>query len=131
MSNEMERFRQQWKNFHREAQQLDLVKAQANQVSGQVRVNGAGESQVFVQFPVKFTDKPLISFGAELQENEPVVSGSMPTISIVVLDWQVEERPPTSRLYTGATLGIVTGGAKYNKFIVHWHANGTAYTNPV
>lgn len=105
--------------------------ATTTRLSGQLRVNGAGETYATVTFPTRFIEKPLFSFGGELQDGDTPAAGHMPTISIVVTRWITQERPPQSRFYTGATLGIVTGGAAYQKMNAHWHFDGVAFTNPV
>lgn len=116
----------------RQAEQLrEDMGASKTKLTGELKVNGAGETQVQVTFPVKFTEKPFLSFGAELLEREPILPGFLPTISVVVLGWITEERPPTSRLYVGAKLAVVTGGAAYQKMSVHWTVEAMALGNPV
>lgn len=100
-------------------------------LTGQVRVNGSGESKATITFPISFSQKPLLTFGGEIQEGDRLDPGRMPTVSVVVLAWLTKERPPYSRLYTGAILGIVTGGPSWQKMIIHWKLDGIAYTNPV
>lgn len=99
-------------------------------LSGEIRVAGAGESKAYITFPVKFSEKPHLSFGAEVTEGDALAPGFMPSVSVVILGWTTQERPPTSRLYTGAQLGIVTEGVFHQKLVVHWNLIGTAITSP-
>jgi hypothetical protein len=102
----------------------------ATRLSGEIRVNGAGETKAEITFPIRFSEKPKLSFGAELLEEDPIVAGFMPYANVVVLGWITQERPPTSRLYVGARLGIITGGVHHQKMVVHWHLEGSAITYP-
>lgn len=119
-------------------QQNEITKRGANdmgatktRINGEIRVNTAGESITQVVFPVRFTEKPIMTFGGEVIEGDALQAGYMPTISVVVVGWITEEVPPVSRLYTGAKLGIVLDGVNHQKAIVHWSLEGTALSNPV
>ena len=59
-------------------------------VQGQFLVSGVGELAKEVVFPVKFIEKPLLSFGGELAENSSPTDGGFPTISVVVGGWNLE-----------------------------------------
>lgn len=103
---------------------------QIHRVSGRFLVTGHGEVAYDVDFPVLFGTRPAPSFGGELEENQVATTGSFPTISVVVLRWNREERMPGQFLYKGATLGVVVGGTS-GPIWVHWHMDGPAFRNPV
>ncbi|NBR22237.1 MAG: hypothetical protein EBU08_00300 [Micrococcales bacterium] len=100
-------------------------------LTGEFLLMGAGEKRVPVDFPVSFSEKPLLTFGAELQEGAAVVDGKFPTVSVVVARWFTFERPPFSRLFSGAELMVVTTGSPTQQLIIHWHLDGVALTNPI
>jgi len=118
-------------------QQQALAEQQAGQTtaslqicSGQVRVNGAGEASFPVTFPIKFSEKPSLSFGGEILTGDTIEQGLMPTANVIVLGWSTQDTPPYGRLYTGAQLGVVTSGVTFQKMIVHWNMIGKALTSP-
>ena len=53
----------------------------------------------------------------------------MPKISMVVLRWLIEDRPPYSNLYTGAILGVVAEGPPGSRLLGFWHMDGPAYSD--
>ena len=110
---------------------LDDMAGTYRVLHGQFMINSAGEAEVEIDFPFKFTEKPLMSFGFEMRDGEPYVRGQMATGSAMVIDWKTEERPPLNRFYTGCTLGVVTSGLQYQKMIGVFHASGMAFTNPM
>jgi hypothetical protein len=105
-------------------------------VQGQFLVSGVGELAKEVVFPVKFIEKPLLSFGGELAENSSPTDGGFPTISVVVGGWNLEipgetnQETPDRKYFVGANLLVVTTGTDENMWI-HWHMSGMAITNPV
>jgi hypothetical protein len=60
-----------------------------------------------------------------------LITTQMPTVSMVVLRWIIEDRPPYSNMYTGAVLGIVTEGPVGSRVFAIWHMDGIAFSNPV
>lgn len=127
----VEEFRSKLKQETINARSLADMAAAETKLDGEVRINGSGESTVPITFPVLFTEKPHLSFGAELIEGDALTVGFMPTISVVILGWITQESPPSSRFYRGAKLGVVTTGVRHQKMVVHWHLNGVAMANPV
>lgn len=100
-------------------------------LQGKFPFDGAGEKVVDLIFPHHFMgEAPFLSFSAELKEGDVMVSGSMPTCSVVVAGWLTQEMPPHGRLYTGAKLAVVTTGVWYQKMMIHWTFTGTAISNP-
>jgi hypothetical protein len=99
-------------------------------------LNGVGEIAKEVVFPVKFVEKPLLSFGGELSENSSPTDGSFPTVSVVVGGWNLEipgvenQETPDRKYFVGANLLVVTTGVDESMWI-HWHMTGVAITNPV
>ena len=110
--------------------------ARTQVVSGQFLLNGVGEIAKEVVFPVKFVEKPLLSFGGELSENSSPTDGSFPTVSVVVGGWNLEipgvenQETPDRKYFVGANLLVVTTGVDESMWI-HWHMTGVAITNPV
>lgn len=129
---ELERFRTKLNQARLNERSYTDMSASENSFKGAVRVNGAGESTIDVTFPKLFTEKPhLIGFSGEVLTGDAVRDGFMPTVSVIILGWITEERPPTSRFYRGAKLGIVTTGTVHQKLIVYYAFSGTAVENPV
>jgi hypothetical protein len=101
------------------------------QLTGEFLMMGAGEKRIPVDFPIVFSEKPLLTFGAEVQEGSAVLDGSFPTVSVVVGKWFTREAPPFSRLFIGAELLVVTTGITTQQTIIHWHLSGLGLTNPI
>lgn len=100
-------------------------------VAGFELTEGRGELTIDVEFPVWFTERPAMSFGGELDENDFVETGSYPSVSVVVIAFT---RAQTERVgggwYTGASLALVVGGKQAQRIWVHWQAEGKALKNP-
>lgn len=100
------------------------------------QVNGAGESVVTVYFKnVTYIEKPvLVGFGSYMRdwnaEANQRIGNKYPTISIVCVDYVVQDLPPVTRLYTGAKLAVVTTGNTYQKMIVNCSFSGMALGGP-
>lgn len=129
--SELERFRRKLNQDRFDTRGLSDMSAGPTRASGQFLLDGMGEVEVEVLFPVKFSEKPLLSFAAEVREGDLLIPAKMPSISMVVLKWRIEDIPPFSNLYTGATLGVVTKGPPGSRLFAIWHMDGTAYSNPV
>lgn len=106
-------------------------------IEGTFLVDGSGEASADIVFPVKFIERPNISFGGELHLDTNPVAGQFPTISVVVNRWITD--PPAALTYTvatlklyfvGAQLLVVTTGPTSQRMWVHWTAKGRAIINP-
>ena len=106
------------------------TRAQNSLVKGRFPVNNAGEAVKSIVFPVAFSELPSITFGFELEESSNIASGNAPIISAEVYAWITEDRPPVSRLYTGAHIMVTSIGQALSMFTVVWSASGTAFMNP-
>lgn len=100
-------------------------------VSGRVLIVGAGEVIVVVNFPIWFTERPVFTFGGELDEGEFVQATIMPTVSAVVQDW-IKKKPERNNggYYVGANVICVTTGKLDQKVWLHWRAEGKGMSNP-
>lgn len=106
------------------------AQAQIFQVYGRVELQGVGEATFSSAFPVWFLDAPQVSFGGELSGNKALTTGSFPTISLIVREWQTKKR--AGRLYyTGAEFVVKAGGTSDMTMIAHWQCEGTGLTNPL
>lgn len=126
---------------NRNQQMSDMISMAADKtiMSGQSRINGAGEVLINIPFACKFGEKPLFYFGGEIIEATSIADGRFPTISAFVCGWNAQERvadsedvdlAPYSRFFTGATIGVVTTGSPHSKFVLHWHFIGDSITGP-
>lgn len=126
---------------NRNQRMSDMVSMSADKtiMSGQSRINGAGEVLLDVSFACKFSEKPLFYFGGEIIETKAIASGKFPTISAFVCGWSAQEKvadsededlAPYSRFFTGARIGVVTSGNIHSKFVLHWHFIGEAINGP-
>ena len=105
--------------------------AQDHTVTGQFLLNGPGEAEFPVIFPVTFTDMPFFLSGVSLPATEKVLVGSLPVVTSFMFNWTIEERPAMGlRLYKGCSMGVVADGPPGMKAIVHWSLSGTCLTNP-
>ena len=93
-------------------------------LTGEFLLVGTGEKLVEVVFPTPFTEKPIMSFGGEVQDANLMVSGQYPTISVLVAGWVTKDIPPFSRLFTGCRLCTVVTGPKVQKIVIYWSFTG-------
>lgn len=116
---------------------IDDFTIKTTRVHGFVLTEGAGEAAHEITFPVTFTERPSMSFGGEMDENQFVEDLSFPTVSVVVVSWT---KTMTDRVggglgapgwFAGATLAIVTSGKTDQRMWVHWQAEGKALRDPV
>lgn len=103
--------------------------ATVHSIDGLFMITGSGEASVFVNFPVKFIERPNLSFGFELDPSAVVAAGSYPSVSAVIGGW-AKEGPSNKRTFTGATILVVSTGPVTQKIWVHWTASAKATTNP-
>ncbi len=116
---------------------IDDFTIKTTRVSGFILTEGAGEGLHDLTFPVTFTERPSMSFGAELETNQFVEDLAFPTVSVVVVSWV---KAMTDRVgggvnapgwFTGAMLAIVTTGKNEQRMWIHWQAEGKALRDPV
>lgn len=116
---------------------VDDFVIKTTRVTGFVLTEGAGEAAHDVEFPVTFTERPSMSFGGELADNQFVEDLAFPTVSVVVISWI---KSMTGRVgggldapgwFVGASLAIVTSGKTDQRMWVHWQAEGKALRDPV
>jgi hypothetical protein len=100
-------------------------------VSGQFLMNGAGEVAKDISFPVLFTEKPLLSFGADLAEGSHVTIGGFPTVSVVVQSYVKQARNSQADNYSGARILCVTTGQHDQSVWIHYQFTGLALVNPL
>jgi len=131
MSNEIDRFRRKANSFRADTIGFGNLRAGPTRCSGKFFLDGMGEAQVPIQFPVKFEAPPSLSCSFEIKEGDMLTTAKLPTLSASVIKWTIEDRPPYSSLYVGATLGIVTTGPPGQRLIVEWHVDGNAFMNPM
>ena len=94
-----------------------------------VKVNNAGEAEVDFEFACRYAQLPTITFGYQLQSS--TFPGRVPVFSASVKDWLTIDRPPNSRLYTGARLSIVSESVDGLSFAVVATATGIAFSGPM
>jgi hypothetical protein len=95
---------------------------------GVVEIEGAGESLIEIKFPIRFVESPIFTAGLELRSNASLTWGAFPTWSATVGYWHTES-VANSKIYTGATLGVVIFNAA--RSLLHYSFEGRSYANPV
>lgn len=106
------------------------VAARPQVLSGQIQINGSGDSIVNIPFPIQFSQKPILSFGGDLEHGQSVTIGSLPTVSMIVTRWDIVGSPPLQLFYQGATVAIVTSGVDDQIMYAHYTFTGVALSNP-
>lgn len=117
---------------------IDQMVVKVTRVTGYVLIQHdidvtAAESSVFLPFPVMFTERPVFTFGSELDENHRPLAGSYPTLSATVVDWQavgVVEGLTDGR-FNGATVTVVSTGQSGQHIWLHYSFEGKAIRNPL
>lgn len=92
-----------------------------------------GEATVDIEFPVVFTEKPVFTYGGELDKNHRATAGSYPEITAVVVDWNTVGaiEGVTEGRYVGATVDTVTKGQANQNILLHYSFKGKAMRNPL
>jgi hypothetical protein len=119
---------QEARNQANRAAAIDIA-ATTHVVSGEIEVKGKGLVSAFVQFPIKFIEKPLGGIGTP----ELVTSwdeDNFPTVQACNLRWELDENPPVQVFYTGVTLGLTITGSPTQLLYVPWTYTGTGFVNP-
>lgn len=111
-------------------ERIEGMAGRVHRVQGHFSKKGAGEASIEVRFPVWFIEKPIFTFGGELAENTSPTTRKFPTISVIVLNWILQEYPGDINYYIGAILGPVSTGTSDQEIIVHWQFEGKALRNP-
>src|SRR5690606_6232292 len=111
--------------------QADEFASRVFTVSGERLVDGIGEVVVDVNFPVSFTQKPLMQYGSELDANQTVSDGSFPTVGVTVLRYNIKRGDLDQLYYIGATLAISITGSSSQKTWLHYHVSGKGITNSI
>lgn len=102
----------------------------AHSVYGTVALSSSGETIVDISFPVEFVERPVVSFGAALQEDSKVILGMFPQVNAVVMEWVVNDTGAERKYYRGAKLGIRAVGGTDQSFYLDFRFEGTAMVNP-
>lgn len=113
-----------------EHEQARAIQGQVVSSQGFILTKQAGEVAQDVKFSVRFIERPLFTFGGELDENQSASAGRFPTVSAVVLQWEIEELDKYRKYFIGANLGLVTTGATTQRMWVHWRMEGKALLGP-
>lgn len=117
-------------NIRQQVERQEAVQGQVIKVHTFVHVTGVGEASVDVDFSARFIEKPLLSCGAELDENQSPIAGNFPTVSAMVANWKFEELDKYRKYYVGATYAIVLTGKSDQKTWVHLGVEGRALLGP-
>jgi hypothetical protein len=96
--------------------------------SCRIQVNNPGEAIVPISFSCKYTHPPTLNFGFEYHSTP--AAGRSPLISASVKEFLTIDRPPNSRLYTGAEIIIVAESSPGVSFVVVATASGMAFSGP-
>jgi hypothetical protein len=100
-------------------------------VSGRVLIQGVGQILTDVNFPVWFSERPIVSFGCELDENFQPVTGSFPTADVCVVNWTKENSSQGFEGYfRGCQLALTVTGSADQQLWVHWTMEAKALRGP-
>lgn len=93
----------------------------------------SAEASVDLPFPVVFTEKPVFTYGSELDANHRPLAGEYPTFSATVVNWDTVGAlaGATEGRYTAATVVVVTSGQAGQAIWLHYSFEGKAIRNPL
>lgn len=102
------------------------------QVEVHVDVRRAGETRAEVRFPVIFAEKPIFTFGGELEVGSTAEETNYPVISVMVDGnaWKTIEKSDQRTYYTGCELLIVCLGKEAQRAVAHCLFEGMAFRDP-
>lgn len=123
------------------------VRAGIHRLRGLTEIIGIGETLIETPFPVRFIDHPSFSYGVELGESEPLVSGHYPRVYACVASWIYQDAPTSTKRYAGVRMGVLADGFAYSgvyytgedpysnrlqgpRWFLHWQFEGTALRGP-
>ncbi len=116
-------------------QRVDQTTPDVYVVGGRYLIDGMGESIQSVNFPIKFIEIPLFSYGFELAPGHALESGSFPSGTSIITKWSTVSDEiagyQAQELYEGATIGVSLVGSSGQKIWVHWRMEGVAIVSPV
>lgn len=115
---------------HRQRVTAQNSNMRRTQVEAKVRVVGSGETRATIDFPVLFSDKPIMTFGGELVGNSTAEAGNYPVISVMVDNWDTVERSDDREYYRGCEVLIVALGKENQRVDAHVLFEGMAFRDP-
>lgn len=122
-------YRKNYNNYQQRGNDLRDTAAKVTISTCRVKVNDSGELIMPFEFACLYSQIPTITFGYQLQST--VYSGRVPIFSAAVKEYKTIERPPFSRLYSGASLSIVSESVDGLSFVVVATATGIAFSGPM
>lgn len=129
MANGIERMRRAVNESKATAEGLQDISGGATRLTGEFLLKSSGEKRVSLNFPVAFTDKPILTFSGEIPEGDVIVNGDFPMLSILVSKWITRDVPPLSRVFIGCELALVVTGPATQKMIIYWALDGNTIVN--
>lgn len=116
-----------------DVKRIDAMTVKVTRVTGRVLVVGSGEVTVNIPFAVNFTEKPVFNFGGELDDNHRATAGRYPTVSGVIVGWEVvkEIEGATDGYFVAADIALVTTGQDDQNMWFHYSFEGKAIRNPL
>jgi hypothetical protein len=109
---------------------IDAQRMTNGRVEGFAEIDGSGEAEVDVMFPISLADKPNFGCGLELAPNNWASDGAFPLWSATVFSWYTKRSTNASAFYVGAKIGVVVIGVRDMKSILHYSFSSLAFTNP-
>lgn len=116
------------------AERAKALQGQVQTIDFRVKILGAGEVEVPVDFPVLFIERPTFTCGGEFDQftSPPIVAGQMPRFSAVVTRWESVARPNANNLcFVGAHVAVVTSGPFLMTMFAHLSFRGIALVDPI
>lgn len=112
--------------------QGEAVAGQEHWCGGHIEMGGVGFARASVQFPIRFSIKPVVTFGYEVAPGTKTDRDAFPSLEALVREWQVVRRGDRDNLtYLGATFLMRSTGLDGAVMVLHWQAVGPAIIDPV
>lgn len=112
------------------ADRLNDVAGRVFAATGEIGVIGPGEVVQDVLFPVRFIERPIVTFGAALEEGQSPVANAFPEWDAVVVGWTTDG-PKERLLFRGARIAIYTAGPDSQVLYIGYRMEGKALVNPI
>lgn len=129
MANDIERLRRAINDTKATAEGLQDIAGGSTRLTGEFLLKSSGEKKIVLNFPVAFTDKPILTFSGEIPEGDVIVPGDFPMLSVLVSKWITRDVPPLSRVFIGCELALVVTGPSTQKLIIYWALDGNTIVN--
>lgn len=123
-------------NRRRTVDRIDDMSAKDTTAHGRTIISGLGQILIDLVFPVSFSNKPIFTYGADLDDQPPqtLLDGRYPKLNATVVEWTTIRKATGAfdGYYIGCKVALfVEGGSSLQKIGFNWAFREIAVRNPI